>query len=63
MCLRVIFLILLLNISVLICEEQYVKEFEKLGNLTIKYGNTTEIRFQMKDPSIKLLQSQLEALQ
>ncbi|XP_034477346.1 ficolin-1-like [Drosophila innubila] len=60
---RIICIIMLFNISMLKCDENYVKEFEKLGNLTIKYGNTTEIRFQMKDPSNKLLQTQLESLQ
>ncbi|KAM8713609.1 hypothetical protein ACLKA7_013861 [Drosophila subpalustris] len=61
--LRIICILLMLKISTLKCDDEYVKDFEKLGNLTIKYGNTTEIRFQIKDPSIKLLQSQLETLQ
>ncbi|XP_062132898.1 fibrinogen-like protein 1 isoform X1 [Drosophila sulfurigaster albostrigata] len=56
-------IILILNFSVLKCEEEQVHTLEKLGTLKIKYGNTTEINFQIKDPSIKLLQAQLEALQ
>lgn len=40
------------------CDEQ----FEKLGNLTIKYGNTTEIHFKIKDTNTKSMQEQLEAI-
>lgn len=44
------------------CDEEYVQNVDKLGNLTIKYGNSTEIRFQVKDTTNKLLQSQLEVI-
>lgn len=40
------------------CDEQ----FDKLGNLTIKYGNTSEIHFQIKDMNSKNVQAQLETI-
>ncbi|XP_034477655.1 ficolin-2-like [Drosophila innubila] len=54
--------ILLLGASVLKCDEDHVPSLDKLGNLTIKYGNTTEIRFNVKDTYNKLLQAQYDVM-
>ncbi|KAL7738373.1 hypothetical protein ACLKA6_006691 [Drosophila palustris] len=54
--------ILLLSTSVLKCDEEYTQSLDKLGNLTIKYGNSTEIRFHVKDSTNKLLQSQFDVM-
>ncbi|KAH8298508.1 hypothetical protein KR044_008955 [Drosophila immigrans] len=54
--------VLCFYISTLHCNEEYIQNLDKLGNLTIKYGNTTEIRFHVKDSSNILVQSQLDVM-
>ncbi|XP_064536066.1 ficolin-1-like [Drosophila montana] len=63
MLLKIICTIFVVQVSMNRCEENNVHNLGKLGNLTIKYGKTAEIHFQIIDPSSKLLQSKIEALQ
>lgn len=54
--------IFLLHFSVLKSIVVNAEHFDKVGNFTMKYGNTTEIHFQIKDRNTKAVQTQLEEI-
>ncbi|XP_034108978.1 ficolin-2-like [Drosophila albomicans] len=60
--LSIICIVIFFYVTIVICNVEYIPNLDKLGNLTIKYGNTTEIRFHLKDPSNILVQSQLDLI-
>lgn len=59
---RKMLLLIFCSIFVLNFSVANVEHFDKLGNFTIKSGNTTEIHFQIKDTNTKAVQSQLEEI-
>ncbi|XP_017836542.1 ficolin-2-like [Drosophila busckii] len=62
MCLKSVLLFLLLNISILKGDEQNVQHLNRFGNLTLKYGNRSEIHFEIKEPNKKYMESQFAEL-